>query len=1558
MRKITITLVLIISITTYIFAQDHQPEYTSYESSGTTDMVNLLTGDFVYNMPLIHVPGPEKGFDLPLSYHGGIRYDQKASWVGLGWSVNCGAISRNVSKYPDDFSGEVINSNLENPGITAVSRNWTVFSDVYHSEKGYGYQLMVGGLKASWGSAIDDAVSLIGVEYDFDGDNSGLSLDAEEFVIGIIQVAATLVDYGIVSNTVISTVVGILDAVSTAYTTVKGIDQLSSTFSNYSGMQGLWKETTKYSWFDRECLLKTTQNCFLKSDIDEYAYGTLYLGNLTPQETWADVHWINGDTQQTLMSPNAYDNRTTKKNYVHDYYLYVDNDTEYQWSMNPVNIAYDQYSVMGTGISGSIYPYRLDIGSVSTNNYNDRGNFYKFCTSTFTNYKVNFKYKGDIANNYYNHTGEGYGVDVNEEDLLDQYGITFVDAYDWKVVIHDDVLLYENDKVEADREGLYSGDGTTPNYYKKRLAAGRRVEWFNNKEIKDGAAFNHSNFMDFLPADESITFRNQYGDGVLDNGIGGYCITREDGVTYHYALPIYTHYTYNETESDLENVQYNTISKYKNNNPYAINWLLTAITGPDFIDRNLNNVVDEGDWGYWVKFTYTEIENSMFRTPYEDFIYSSDGTQWSFNVSRKEMFYLKTIETPSHVAFFDKSYRDDGMSICISGALSSLRLDNILLFSKEDYQYITTNFPDISYLEKRENDYSAISEALKSCIRDRQIKKIHFEYDYSLCNGDPTNFGDGGRLTLNSVGFYGKNNNKLLPDFNFFYGDNPDWNKDNWDGWGMYKPNGSNSAREATSYGNEWSLNKIATPNGGIIEVSLERDKYANVAGYSISEKFGGDIRVKEISVDDGINPKVSNKYIYTYNGLEGSLTSGVCSIEPEYDKTESCPLYDIKKKTSLYNYPRTPVLYEKVTVLKNKIDNEYLTKTEFEFTMPSGNMIECYSKDDFIPDGKLDVWPFKVANYLIKDKTNQIGSLKSMKSYYNNYLKQKITYNYTNQLPNNQGIFTEGTVFAELCGLSEIEIATIRIFRTTTIKYPNALDNIVFENGDKKTTVKNKEFDFETGLVLEKEYTNEPGDDYIVSSMPAYKVYPEMGLKAKDHENRNMLSQNFAQITYLKENDNLKVKQATVQTWDNDWDYRVYNTDLQGVREEGFDHAYRLKSQYVWDGDVNSDGTYSTTGFSDFNTLEKLKDNLNTIIDDPDGQWKNMNTIEKYNIYSFPVQVKDINGNNSCLIPDIYNKHIIASASNTTYNAFGFTSFENKIDNYFDSEFYTNTSNGIEHSDEEKHTGDYSLKILNGGQITKTFSFPDEYFDKNFAYKINLWIKPLVATEDFVVQTYFSFSGTLGNHNDNISFSKANTKKFGEWYYVEAITTKLTEIIDIGEFDGLTIYVFNYSSTVIYMDDLRLQPVNSPMESYVFKKGTGELMAVLDNNNIATKYEYDDAGKLKAVFKETPNGFKKVSEHNYGYANGLIISPNYLGFPGDYLGVTQTIYVTSIENWTVSKDADWVTVTPTSGSNNASITVSINEYNNSPDDRTATIAITGEGITKTVSIKQLSNAP
>ncbi len=96
-----------------------QPEFNSFTPIGTSDMVNLSSGDFNYNIPIMDVGG----YPLNLAYDSGITMDQEASWVGLGWNLNVGQINRQIRGIPDDFNGDEIiyENNLKKNKTTGMT---------------------------------------------------------------------------------------------------------------------------------------------------------------------------------------------------------------------------------------------------------------------------------------------------------------------------------------------------------------------------------------------------------------------------------------------------------------------------------------------------------------------------------------------------------------------------------------------------------------------------------------------------------------------------------------------------------------------------------------------------------------------------------------------------------------------------------------------------------------------------------------------------------------------------------------------------------------------------------------------------------------------------------------------------------------------------------------------------------------------------------------------------------------------------------------------------------------------------------------------------------------------------------------------------------------------------------------------------------------------------------------------------------------------------------------------------------------------------------------------
>jgi len=96
-----------------------QPEFNSFTPIGTSDMVNLSSGDFNYNIPVMDVGG----YPLNLAYNSGVTMDQEASWVGLGWNLSVGQINRQVRGIPDDFNGDeiVYENNLKKNKTTGMT---------------------------------------------------------------------------------------------------------------------------------------------------------------------------------------------------------------------------------------------------------------------------------------------------------------------------------------------------------------------------------------------------------------------------------------------------------------------------------------------------------------------------------------------------------------------------------------------------------------------------------------------------------------------------------------------------------------------------------------------------------------------------------------------------------------------------------------------------------------------------------------------------------------------------------------------------------------------------------------------------------------------------------------------------------------------------------------------------------------------------------------------------------------------------------------------------------------------------------------------------------------------------------------------------------------------------------------------------------------------------------------------------------------------------------------------------------------------------------------------
>ena len=95
---------------------------------------------------------------------------------------------------------------------------------------------------------------------------------------------------------------------------------------------------------------------------------------------------------------------------------------------------------------------------------------------------------------------------------------------------------------------------------------------------------------------------------------------------------------------------------------------------------------------------------------------------------------------------------------------------------------------------------------------------------------------------------------------------------------------------------------------------------------------------------------------------------------------------------------------------------------------------------------------------------------------------------------------------------------------------------------------------------------------------------------------------------------------------------------------------------------------------------------------------------------------------------------------------------------------------------------------------------------------------------------------------------------------------------------------------------------------------------------------------------------FNFVSALDFSFVAELELDTESLSFTKD--GGSSTVSVTSNTDWTVSDDADWLTVSAQSGKGNGSVTVTA-AANTTYETRTATITVTAGTVTKNISVTQ-----
>jgi hypothetical protein len=854
---ITIGLVLLL-ISTYLHANTYgpsTPEVAKFEPYDATNMVDLYTGDFIYTLPLLEIPGTGGSYPLAISYKAGIPTNDQASWVGLGWNLTPGYINRNVAGLPDDLlGGDVISVTKDRFSQSfGVAIGKVTVGGHYDNTQGFsGYAGASMQYAAKYGS--------VGLSVSFD--NSGIGIRGSySFGQGQIQVSSGI-------------------SIATGGTGSTSSSEISSSmvpFSISSTNTNAYFSASGQAWIFRFSFGQQCGTYKVKS------YGHLYADEMI-EDADANTAWVGMQdslqiklmqnqsgfkligsfltdykrkTVEDMVFPNLFGLRDSDESELHSKLYQTEavvqkneepaikswgNRMLTEFEKPHMFLSKDGYMVNAQGLNGAMTSHRNKRQILPrTDIFNRASKSGLIDMSPITYEYLHYNVRPDNPNMLHDDINDGTGV-VNRHHFR---------------FLGDAGGAYRNEASNSDVN--YTGKKV---YYYTDSASKCITGFSVTKE--DGITYNFKRPLYNLV---EVSVAQGVSEGsILDKANAAWGDFLNAGALWPVAL-----YTKQKVSSLHDaSVDFNISI---NANKYAYAWLITSVIGPDFVDMNNNGECDFGDLGYWVRFNYSEnpdVDDYEWREPvygtrpsslYDPYT-MSEKMDKGFACGKKQIYYVKSIETNTHIAEFELSDRKDAYACRYEPDPSNVNNSLLLFTSGVNRNAAKSVDPFGSGGSGLVNTGKPLKKLDRIKLHKRNlvtgikysatVKEIAFEYSYNLCKGTPNSdvnndevLGDvakDGKLTLKEIHLKGTNGFQSIPPYIFSYNenskiDNPYFSYDKWDRWGFYKSNGRQD--HLRTNGNDvaaWSLRSVVTPMGAKLDVEYESDDYARV-----QNKISGD---------------------------------------------------------------------------------------------------------------------------------------------------------------------------------------------------------------------------------------------------------------------------------------------------------------------------------------------------------------------------------------------------------------------------------------------------------------------------------------------------------------------------------------------------------------------------------------------------------------------------------------------------------------------------------------------------------------------------------------------
>ncbi|MEW8561004.1 MAG: hypothetical protein AB2541_02830 [Candidatus Thiodiazotropha sp.] len=870
-----------------------EPAMSAPEALSTSELVDPFTGDFQYQIPLIELPGPHGSYPLTLSYRSGITTEEEASWIGLGWNLESGRISRKMHGVPDDIAGQYVYQLFHQRPAIEVGAGGTVGAEVF------GLDSRLLSVEARLGlDVFFNSYSGYGLSFNL---SPKANFKPADNLSGSLGVAADLnTQHGTTVNANLGLNLGIKSlspSYGASYSPKTGLEsaywgygQIPLFSPSYiaTSQRSQWGQRSDFSikvgaelWgvFPSGELKGYDSTTTYEMSVKKPAFGYLYLHEGLDQLTDSQLDFVR-EKDSPLKPTTPY--------------------------LPFAILTADKFSLaLPNGPYGEFRAFRSDLPVVGDP------------ITPSTNFSENTA--GEVGVGSLAHMGGSADRATAENVSSGWYDNLFaVYARSVSSAGESDERTYFTLQSELTTESAQVSSSHLEEPKFIELSSARQTKWRlqglageQAPPVSSESQHSRKTFIRSVTESEALQpiwrakFNHQgvsrpaSNSGATDERIAGYEVVGAEGTRYIFAQPAYVSTEANcifsvdprhpdddlkaeflrgqtlvnvpkktdqvikkwfnwlssseeedMPELDLEGSLPNTTDQFlscTSTPSYAHSYYLTSVLGPNYIDADSTPGPSQGDMGHWVRFEYENVSDYLYRSPYDGAHYSRGyensylgDDRGTLTIGLKNVFFLRRAFTATHKLEFSLKDRIDAWGFLDpdlpDGSQQSLkRLSKIELFHKDDQQIpIKTVFFD--------ND--------------------HYELAKGIPNFDPDINRRIGKLTLKKVWFeYGLDASGKNRPYSFSYSstaeDNPDYIEENWygdknsDRWGYYQrcsrtpsyseviaqnercSNGDSpytlQGNDAANYSSVWSLKSINTPSGARIDIFYEADDYAYV---------------------------------------------------------------------------------------------------------------------------------------------------------------------------------------------------------------------------------------------------------------------------------------------------------------------------------------------------------------------------------------------------------------------------------------------------------------------------------------------------------------------------------------------------------------------------------------------------------------------------------------------------------------------------------------------------------------------------------------------------------